>query len=83
MRPFLYLSVAQNEDIAMRLILGLAPLMLLAGCAEEPASNSVDTVTPAEAEALNDAAEMLDQTEPPPRLTEDNGNVPSPPEPAL
>ena len=51
----------------MRLMIKLAPLMFLVGCADEPASNSVDTVTPAEAEALNDAAEMLDQTEPPPR----------------
>ena len=66
----------------MRLIIGLAPLMLLAGCAEEPASNGVDAATPAEAEALNDAAEMLDQTEPPPRLTNDTGDAPSPPMPA-
>jgi uncharacterized lipoprotein YajG len=78
----LYLSVAHNEDIAMRLILRLAPLILLAGCAEEPASNSVDAATPAEAEALNDAAEMLDQTEPPPRLTQDTGNAVAPPVPA-
>ena len=82
MRPFLLALVTHNEDIAMRLILGLAPLMLLAGCAEEPASNSVDAATPAEAEALNDAAEMLDQTEPPPRLTNDTGDVPSPPVPS-
>ena len=60
----------------------LAPLMLLAGCADEPSSNSVDTVTPAEAEALNDAAEMLDQTEPPPRLTNETDEAPSPPMPA-
>ncbi len=66
----------------MRLIIGLAPLMLLTGCADEPASNSVDTITPAEADALNDAAEMLDQTEPPPRLTEDAGDRPAPPIPA-
>ena len=66
----------------MRLILGLAPLILLAGCAEEPAPNSVDAATPAEAEALNDAAEMLDQTEPPPRLTNDTGQAPAPPVPA-
>jgi len=65
----------------MRLIIGFAPLMLLVGCADESASNSVDTVTPAEAEALNDAAEMLDQAEPPPRLTNDTGDVPSPPVP--
>jgi hypothetical protein len=66
----------------MRLIIGLAPLMLLTGCADEPSTNSVDTVTPAEAEALNDAAEMLDQTEPPPRLTNDTANAPAPPVPA-
>lgn len=66
----------------MRLIIGLASLMLVAGCAEEPASNSIDAATPAEAEALNDAAEMLDQTEPPPRLTEDNGQTSAPPTPA-
>lgn len=66
----------------MRLILGLAPLMLLVGCAGDPTSNSVDTVTPAEAEALNDAAEMLDQTEPPPRLINDMGDVSAPPVPA-
>lgn len=66
----------------MRFIIGLASLMLLTGCADEPVTNSVDTVTPAEAEALNDAAEMLDQTEPPPRLTNDTGDVPSMPVPA-
>lgn len=65
----------------MRLILGLAPLMLLVGCAGDPTSNSVDAASPAEAEALNDAAEMLDQAEPPPRLTNDTGDVPSPPVP--
>jgi hypothetical protein len=78
----LYLWLAENEDIAMRLIITLAPLMLLAGCGAEPTTNSVDTVSPAEAEALNDAAEMLDQTEPPPRLTNDTGAAPSPPMPA-
>jgi uncharacterized lipoprotein YajG len=72
----LYLLLAENEDIAMRLIVAFAPLMLLAGCEAEPTANSVDTVSPAEAEALNDAAEMLDQTEPPPRLTEDNAAAP-------
>jgi hypothetical protein len=66
----------------MRLIIGLAPLMLLTGCADEPSMNSVDTVTPAEAEALNDAAEMLDQTEPPPRLTNDTAQTSTPPVPA-
>ena len=66
----------------MRLIVMLVPLMLLAGCGAEPSSNSVDTVTPAEAEALNDAAEMLDQTEPPPRLTNEPDEAPSPPVPA-
>ena len=66
----------------MRFIIGLASLMLLTGCADEPVTNSVDTVTPAEAEALNDAAEMLDQTEPPPRLTEDKDDAPKPPSPA-
>jgi hypothetical protein len=65
----------------VRLIVWLAPLMLLTGCADEPSTNSVDTVTPAEAEALNDAAEMLDQTEPPPRLTEESGNTAKPPLP--
>ena len=79
---FLSALVAYHEDIAMRFMIGLALLMLLIGCANEPASNSVDTVTPAEAEALNDAAEMLDQTEPPPRLTNDTGDVPSPPVPS-
>jgi hypothetical protein len=56
--------------------------MLLTGCGAEPTTNSVDIVSPAEAEALNDAAEMLDQTEPPPRLTEERGNVSAPPVPA-
>ena len=66
----------------MRLIVGLMLIMLLVGCEAEPTTNSVDTVTPAEAEALNDAAEMLDQTEPPPRLTQDKGNAVAPPVPA-
>jgi hypothetical protein len=66
----------------VRLIVWLAPLMLLTGCGAEPTTNGVDTVTPAEAEALNDAAEMLDQTEPPPRLTNDTANAPAPPVPA-
>jgi hypothetical protein len=65
----------------MRLIVGFAVLTLLAGCGAEPAKNSVDSITPAEAEALNDAAEMLDQTEPPPRLTDDSGESPAPPVP--
>jgi hypothetical protein len=72
---------ADNEDFIMRLIVGLASVMLLAGCGTEPTTNSVDTVSPAEAEALNDAAEMLDQTEPPPRLTEESGNTAKPPLP--
>jgi hypothetical protein len=66
----------------MRLIVAIAQLTLLLGCANEPTSNSVDMVSPAEAEALNDAAAMLDQTEPPPRLTTNNGNAPIPPTPA-
>lgn len=66
----------------MRLIVWLVPLVLLTGCGAEPTTNSVDTVTPAEAEVLNDAAEMLDQTEPPPRLTNDTANAPAPPVPA-
>lgn len=82
MRPFLLPYAAGNEDIVMRVIAGLAPFILLAGCAGEPPKNSVDTVSPAEAEALNDAAEMLDQTEPPPRLTNDTGEAPAPPVPA-
>jgi hypothetical protein len=65
----------------MRMIAGLA-LLLLAGCNTEPATNSIDSITPAEAEALNDAAAMLDQTEPPPRLTDDGGVTPTPPVPA-
>jgi hypothetical protein len=80
-QPFLY-HIADNEDFEMRLSVLLAPLMLLAGCADEPSRNGVDTVTPAEAEALNDAAEMLDQTEPPPRLIEEKAKAPAPPEPA-
>lgn len=66
----------------MRMIARLASLALLAGCSAEPATNSIDSITPAEAEALNDAAEMLDQTEPPPRLTDDSGITPTPPVPA-
>lgn len=66
----------------MRLVIALSTLLILAGCGAEPSSNSVDAISPAEAEALNDAAEMLDQTEPPPRLTNDTGDVPSPPVPA-
>jgi hypothetical protein len=66
----------------MRLILALSLLLLLAGCGADPPSNSIDAISPAEAEALNDAAEMLDQTEPPPRLTQDNGNAVAPPVPA-
>ena len=65
----------------MRLIVGLMLIMLLVGCEAEPTTNSVDTVTPAEADALNDAAEMLDQTEPPPRLTEERGDTAKPPLP--
>lgn len=66
----------------MWLIIWLLPILLLSGCADEPAKNSVDTITPAEAEALNDAAAMLDQTEPPPRLTNDTGQATAPPVPA-
>jgi uncharacterized lipoprotein YajG len=66
----------------MRLVIALSALLILAGCSAEPSSNSVDTVSPGEAEALNDAAEMLDQTEPPPRLTQDMGNAVAPPVPA-
>jgi hypothetical protein len=66
----------------MRSIIWVLPTLLLLSCADEPAKNSVDSITPAEAEALNDAAEMLDQTEPPPRLTNDTGQAPAPPVPA-
>lgn len=66
----------------MRVIMALLLFLFLACCAEEPAKNSVDSISPAEAEALNDAAAMLDQTEPPPRLTQDKGDTPTPPAPA-
>ncbi|MEK6637401.1 MAG: hypothetical protein AABY88_04880 [Pseudomonadota bacterium] len=66
----------------MRLIACLALFWILAGCGAEPATNSVDAISPAEADALNDAAEMLDQTEPPPRLTNETATTPMPPEPA-
>ena len=56
----------------MRIIIALFALLSLCGCGGgAPSANAVDAVTPAEAEALNDAAQMLDQTEPPPKLTED------------
>ena len=71
-----------NRDLSMWLIIWFLPILLLSGCADEPAKNSVDTITPAEAEALNDAAAMLDQTEPPPRLTNDTGQATAPPVPA-
>lgn len=66
----------------MRRIIVVAITATLASCSAEPVANNVDTVSPAEAQALNDAAEMLDQTEPPPRLTDDSGQTPSPPKPA-
>ena len=63
----------------MRLLLFPA-LLFLAGCgaASDPAAVGV---SPSEAEALNDAAEMLDQTAPPPSVlnpTETNTVSPQP-----
>ena len=61
----------------MRPIAIVLPLALLSGCGAEPIpSNNIDKITPAEAEALNDAAAMLDQTEPPPRLTDGEAEIP-------
>ena len=65
----------------MRLIIMFAAFVLLSGCGAEPNKTGVQGVTPAEAEALNDAAAMLDQTEPPPRLIDDAGQDQAPPTP--
>jgi hypothetical protein len=67
--------------MAMRRITLVAIIIALSGCSAEPVANNVDAVSPAEAQALNDAAEMLDQTEPPPRLTDGAGQAPTPPKP--
>lgn len=50
----------------MRILFAVMPL-LLAGCGAsgDPAAGGV---SPSEAQALNDAAAMLDQTEPPPSV---------------
>lgn len=58
-----------------------AMVATLLGCSAAPPANNIDAVSPAEAQALNDAAEMLDQTEPPPRLTDESGQLQSPPKP--
>jgi hypothetical protein len=65
----------------MRRVLLLSPLLLLMACGTASNDPAVGGVTRGEAEALNDAAEMLDQIEPPPRLTDDNDATRSPPSP--
>jgi hypothetical protein len=54
-------------EIDMRITI-VAALLLLAGCGGSPNDPGVGGVTRGEAEALNDAAAMLDQTEPPPSV---------------
>ena len=51
----------------MRTAAAMAGLMLLTACGSDP-EPAVDGATREEAEALNDAAEMLDQSEPPPEV---------------
>ncbi len=58
----------------------LAIMFLLAGCGGSPNDPGVGGVTRGEAEALNDAAAMLDQTEPPPSVL--NDTAPQPDQPA-
>ncbi len=65
----------------MRNLLKVLLLLVVASCGSAPIDPGVGGVTRGEAEALNDAAEMLDQTEPPPRLTDDSGDVQAPPVP--
>jgi hypothetical protein len=45
-------------------ILALTPFLMLMACGEDPAQTA-GGVTPGEAEALNDAAEMLDESNQP------------------
>jgi hypothetical protein len=61
--------------------LSLVPLILVTACGSAPNDPAIGGVTRGEAEALNDAAEMLDQTEPPPRLTNDAADASAPPMP--
>jgi hypothetical protein len=56
----------------MRILFNLLLLLLLTACGSASNDPGVGGVTRGEAEALNDAAAMLDQTEPPPRLTDDS-----------
>ena len=51
----------------MRMLAAMAGLVLLAACGADP-EPATSGVTREESEALNDAAEMLDQTEPPPNV---------------
>ncbi len=65
----------------MRTGIVLLLVMLVAGCGSAPNDPAVGGVTRGEAEALNDAAAMLDQNEPPPLLTNDLENAPTAPTP--
>jgi hypothetical protein len=74
MRPFFMPDEWSGWETGyMRILIALIASVFLIGCSAEPPKNSVDGPTPAEADALNDAAEMLDQTESPPQLT--NGSA--------
>ncbi len=50
---------------------------LLSGCGGSPNDPGVGGVTRSEAQALNDAAEMLDQTEPPPSVLDSATQTPA------
>ena len=59
------------REIDMRRILTLVlPLMLAAGCGGSPNDPGEGGVTKAEADALDRAAEQLDQPEPPPSVSQ-------------
>jgi hypothetical protein len=58
-------------------IVSVVMFLALAGCGGSPNDPGVGGVTRSEAQALNDAAEMLDQTEPPPSVLNSSAQTPA------
>jgi hypothetical protein len=68
-----------DKNLMMRRILPFFALTLLASCGS-PNDPGVGGVSKAEAEQLNEAAQLLNQDKPPPSLAEDaQSSVPLPP----
>ena len=64
------LSICAREINMHRIVLLALPLMLVAGCGGSPNDPGVGGVTKTEADALDRAAEQLDESDPPPSVSQ-------------